>query len=464
MNYKKKLLKFIKGPAVLVILLANNNISYSQSADVKISNADAINNFFYKIPLDVTDQTGEGGAVTLVGGTKEDCANLALKRLQRNIYNITKSDAIVTAVNGLFSALGVIVPGGYAKYALVAAKMTFKALTAGDADKFEEDAIKEAIKQIGAAGLEIKDSKALTKALKELYKKIIDKMFGDKKELINYNKPPLDPCQITSLIVEIVPPKEGEPMNQFTLQFTADEQCNCKYPPKELEPAFKLKSYNIWGTMTITIDSIEYVKRTWPIKDDVKVTLSYGNPHYNVRAECDCGDISFTPTETVCSQSNEVVLLASYVHFGDNSFHYNSFGGSGEFTRFIKPQLGATIDAGIYFHKESQNQATQNYTQMNITGGITYLPVKKESGCDSKFVFSTHALFGISSYMQKASYNGNTNNSTLHSFTMNIGAAADWKISKQIKIRLPQVDYAPTFFGSNTQNNFRISAGADLRF
>ena len=88
------------------------------------------------------------------------CPERGCKSFKNNINNIVKSDAIISAINGVFSAIGVVVPGVYAKYALTAAKMTFKALTAEDADKFVTDAIKEVIKQIGGAGIKIKDSEA----------------------------------------------------------------------------------------------------------------------------------------------------------------------------------------------------------------------------------------------------------------------------------------------------------------
>jgi len=44
-----------------------------------------------------------------------------------------------------------------------------------------------------------------------------------------------------------------------------------------------------------------------------------------------------------------------------------------------------------------------------------------------------------------------------------LGGGLDLRISKRIAVRLIQVDYTPTFFGSGRQDNFRISAGIVFR-
>jgi hypothetical protein len=45
------------------------------------------------------------------------------------------------------------------------------------------------------------------------------------------------------------------------------------------------------------------------------------------------------------------------------------------------------------------------------------------------------------------------------SLAMAFGGGLDLNTSKRIDIRLIQVDYTPTFFGSGRQNNFRLSVG-----
>lgn len=159
---------------------------------------------------------------------------------------------------------------------------------------------------------------------------------------------------------------------------------------------------------------------------------------------------------------NLIFIGPSYVHFGDKDLHYGSFGGTGEYTRFFTPKIGATLDVGIYFHNDKQNEFTTHYQQWNITAGITYLPITTPH---PRLIFSTHALFGISTYSYKFTSSGfNSDRTTQHSFTPNIGVALDWPLSKAFGIRLLQADYMPTFFSSATQNNFRLSIGATWRF
>ena len=47
---------------------------------------------------------------------------------------------------------------------------------------------------------------------------------------------------------------------------------------------------------------------------------------------------------------------------------------------------------------------------------------------------------------------------------MKLGAAVDVNVTNNFFIRPIQFDYAPTFFGGNTQNNFQFGFGAGVRF
>lgn len=172
---------------------------------------------------------------------------------------------------------------------------------------------------------------------------------------------------------------------------------------------------------------------------------------------------------------NEIDLLGSFMHFGDKDFHYNSWGFSGEYTRYCgnHPRIGATFDAGYYWYSEGQGDFKQNYGQLNLTAGITWRPCRDALDPAKKFAFSTHALAGISIYSEKYTSVGSnptggtytySQTSTTKSFTINVGAALDWKLSSSFKIRLPQVDYTPTFFYKGTQNNYRLSAGVGYNF
>ncbi len=51
------------------------------------------------------------------------------------------------------------------------------------------------------------------------------------------------------------------------------------------------------------------------------------------------------------------------------------------------------------------------------------------------------------------------------SFAWALGGGVDWNVKPAVAIRVGQIDYLPTYFGSNrTQNNFRYSAGVVFRF
>jgi len=77
-----------------------------------------------------------------------------------------------------------------------------------------------------------------------------------------------------------------------------------------------------------------------------------------------------------------------------------------------------------------------------------------------KVSFSAHALFGISHFSSSAGSVTSTDNA----FTMKLGGALDVNVNNHFFIRVIQIDYAPTFFGGNTQNNFQVGFGAGFRF
>src|ERR1700730_9193323 len=65
------------------------------------------------------------------------------------------------------------------------------------------------------------------------------------------------------------------------------------------------------------------------------------------------GNLSYKP--------NQIFIAPAYLEIansGQGVKGYGSFGVTGEYTRFITPRIGATLDAGIYFHKETQDGLT----------------------------------------------------------------------------------------------------------
>jgi hypothetical protein len=173
-----------------------------------------------------------------------------------------------------------------------------------------------------------------------------------------------------------------------------------------------------------------------------------------------------TPHQASLVPKNLFFLGPSYLRFGDKDIHYSSFGFSGEYTRFVSPKLGATLDIGLYFHNESQMDYNVHFQQFNITGGLTYYPIQPYTE-EHALNFSAHALAGISQFSTKYLYSSGGSTSvdknTVYSFHANIGAALDWSLNA-FNIRLLQADYTPTFFSHSIQNNFRLSIGISFNF
>ena len=71
-----------------------------------------------------------------------------------------------------------------------------------------------------------------------------------------------------------------------------------------------------------------------------------------------------------------------------------------------------------------------------------------------------HALFRVSHASASFAGAGGSDNS----FGMALGGGVDAGITRNVAVRLIQADYLMTRFGSDTQNNARISAGVVFRF
>ena len=133
-----------------------------------------------------------------------------------------------------------------------------------------------------------------------------------------------------------------------------------------------------------------------------------------------------------------------------------------EYTRNVTRNLGITGDFSAHFHRDSTSSSGSTFSrqrdQYYLLGGPQF-KVHSESGVQP-FV---HALFGVSLFR------GFTSNITpsgnvftideATSFGMALGGGVDIPASKRIDVRLFQVDYSPTHFGSGWQHNVRLSIG-----
>ena len=132
------------------------------------------------------------------------------------------------------------------------------------------------------------------------------------------------------------------------------------------------------------------------------------------------------------------------------------------YTRYVTDNVGITADISAHFHREKQSigttELTRNRDQYYVLGGVQFKSHK--SGAVKPFA---HALLGISLFRGFTSDirpSGNTftfDDST--SFAMAFGGGLDVRLNKRIDLRIIQADYAPTFFGSGRQDNFRLSFG-----
>jgi len=133
-----------------------------------------------------------------------------------------------------------------------------------------------------------------------------------------------------------------------------------------------------------------------------------------------------------------------------------------EYTRNITKQIGVTGDGSAHFHRETRSTTSETFTskrdQYFLLGGLQF---KTRSG--KGVAPFAHALFGASLFRGFTSNIRAAGNvftfDDATSFAMVFGGGLDIHVNKRIDFRMIQADYAPTFFGSGRQNNFRLSVG-----
>jgi len=164
---------------------------------------------------------------------------------------------------------------------------------------------------------------------------------------------------------------------------------------------------------------------------------------------------------------NEAFVGLAYMNIansGQGNPGYGSFGVTGEYTRYITPHIGATLDFGAYFRKETQDDYTQSFTQFNVTAGASYIPINDPWNEDKKFTGNLHALGGISRIMVKESSGSyGLDNFSKNSFTFILGATLHYHISQRAQVSI-QADYVHDSFFNTSQNNARFSMGPTFCF
>ena len=133
-----------------------------------------------------------------------------------------------------------------------------------------------------------------------------------------------------------------------------------------------------------------------------------------------------------------------------------------EYTRNVTRNIGITGDASAHFHRESNSTGVGTFTEKRdqyfFLGGLQF-----KAHNDGRLQPFAHALFGVSlfrGFTSNISPAGNVftfDDAT--GFGMALEAALTTAASNRIDIRLVQVDYSPTHFGSGWQQNVRVSVG-----
>jgi len=152
---------------------------------------------------------------------------------------------------------------------------------------------------------------------------------------------------------------------------------------------------------------------------------------------------------------NEAVGLFAIIREDAQPKRFNTYGATVDYTRFLNPAIGITGDFNANFR--TQNGA--DLKKVSFLGGVTIIPFPSAKTKD-KVTVSTHALLGVSHFSSTAGSVSSTDNA----FTMKLGAALDVSVTRNFFIRPIQFDYAPTFFGGNTQKNLQFGFGAGFRF
>ena len=162
-------------------------------------------------------------------------------------------------------------------------------------------------------------------------------------------------------------------------------------------------------------------------------------------------------------RSDEIFVGPSYLHFGDKDADFGAFGGTLEYTHWTSEKFGLTLDVGYYAHTEKETNLEQKNHIFTLSAGATYIP--KLFGANSKLDLLTHALLGMVNYKTKLDIGvSGEDELSRGSFSFNLGAALNCYLSDKLDLRIIEADYIPTFFFSNTQNNFRLSTGLSFKW
>ena len=173
-------------------------------------------------------------------------------------------------------------------------------------------------------------------------------------------------------------------------------------------------------------------------------------------------DTSVCPVNTY---ANQIVGGFNLIREDSNPDNFNTYGANLSFTHFFErdntknsafSRVGVTADFNVNFRKLEG----VDLTKTSVLGGVTFRPFPSMGDAVGKANITAQFLFGVSHLTSSVGSVSVSDNS----FTMKLGGALDVNVTPHFFIRPIGVDYAPTFFGGNTQNNVQFTFGAGVRF
>jgi opacity protein-like surface antigen len=154
--------------------------------------------------------------------------------------------------------------------------------------------------------------------------------------------------------------------------------------------------------------------------------------------------------------------------FSEPGLNFN--GGSGSLAYNVTPWLSGVADFGGYHWSGSNDFVSGDSTVVTYLFGPKIAVHRGPITPFAQVLFGGAHLSGSANDCSDAVVHsegfigGCGVSGSANSFAMALGGGLDWNVTPHIGVRLIQAEYLMTRFGSDTQNNARISAGVTLRF
>lgn len=395
----------------------------------------------------------------------EVCAGIALKHLKYIITTCDISDGMKEAIKTEFKIIKLIPVGKAAGAMLDIADMTAKALMAESPEqlqtdletyaigKFPLDQLAGKLKSLLPEGTGNDLLANLTKTfMKEVYKKAKEAILPSEQ---NYECQPESGACKDNILMTFIPLEEVEEGSRIIgyFNYSANGDCACALACSPGSPHPKLKDWSIHGSMALEITNAQVVERGfWFLKRNVlEITLSAGEPSFNVIANCDCSE-NDDSNISYDEEDKNYHFFAGAGFVNEDAFErFNLYGANISYTRKAGGNVGITGDAGLYF----ANQEMIKYRRVQVLAGPS-LSIPSKNG---KLTFLPHILAGISN--THAAYENNSFSNSNTFFSMSAGTDLKIKLNEKRGIGF-RLGYNPVFPQGGMSHNIRLSAGIYL--